>query len=114
MIAMALSCDPQLLLADEPTTALDATVQIQILLLLKKIQRERGTSMVFVTHDLGVAAMIADHVSVMHNGMMIESGSPNVILKNPGHDYTRNLLSSIVTGHYLDRPNSSNFDKSLA
>ena len=74
VIAMALSCRPSLLLADEPTTALDASVQIQILVLLRKLQRELGMSMIFVTHDLGVAAQIADQVAVMYAGRIIEYG----------------------------------------
>lgn len=105
MIAMALSCDPELLLADEPTTALDATVQIQILLLLKQLQREREMSMVFVTHDLGVAAMVADRIAVMHDGRLIESGAPEDILKDPSQNYTKTLLSSVVSGRYFDPDN---------
>ena len=74
MIAMALSCNPRLLLADEPTTALDATVQVQVLILLRRLQRELGMGMIFVTHDLGVAAEIADTVAVMYAGRIVESG----------------------------------------
>ena len=80
MIAMALSCRPSLLLADEPTTALDATVQIQVLILLRKLQRELGMGMIFVTHDLGVAAEIADRVAVMYAGRIVEDGTVRDVL----------------------------------
>lgn len=98
MIAMALSCRPQLLLADEPTTALDATVQIQVLVLLRTLQRDMGMSMIFVTHDLGVAAQIADRVSVMYAGRVVESGPVRDVLMNPQHPYTRGMLASSVHG----------------
>jgi peptide/nickel transport system ATP-binding protein len=98
MIAMALSCRPSLLLADEPTTALDATVQIQVLVLLRRLQREMGMSVIFVTHDLSVAAQIADRVAVMYAGRVIESGSSSDILMNPMHPYTRGMLASTVHG----------------
>ena len=103
MIAMALSCDPALLLADEPTTALDATVQIQVLILLRKIQRELGMGMIFVTHDLGVAAEIADTIAVMYAGRIIESGPVDRILADPLHPYTAGLLASTVHGQPRDR-----------
>ncbi len=103
MIAMALSCDPRLLLADEPTTALDATVQIQVLILLRKIQRELGMGMIFVTHDLGVAAEIADTVAVMYAGRIVESGPVGRILAAPLHPYTAGLLASTVHGQPRDR-----------
>ncbi|OYU49237.1 MAG: dipeptide ABC transporter ATP-binding protein DppD [Rhizobiales bacterium PAR1] len=96
MIAMALSCRPSLLLADEPTTALDATVQIQVLVLLRKLQVDMGMSMIFVTHDLGVAAQIADRVAVMYAGRIIESGPVKDVLMNPQHPYTRGMLASSV------------------
>jgi len=102
MIAMAMSCEPELLLADEPTTALDATVQIQVLLLLREIQKERGTAMVFVTHDLGVAAEIADEVAVMYAGRIVEQGSAEQVLLTPGHPYTRALTGCVVRGSYCD------------
>jgi peptide/nickel transport system ATP-binding protein len=92
MIAMALSCKPRLLLADEPTTALDATVQIQVLVLLRRLQRELGMGMIFVTHDLGVAAEIADTVAVMYAGRIVESGPVARILQAPAHPYTAGLL----------------------
>ena len=98
MIAMALSCDPQLLLADEPTTALDATVQVQVLILLRRLQRELGMGMIFVTHDLGVAAEIADRIAVMYAGRIVEVGPVAQVLANPLHPYTAGLLASTVHG----------------
>ncbi|PKU25513.1 ABC transporter ATP-binding protein [Telmatospirillum siberiense] len=97
MIALALSCRPKLLLADEPTTALDATVQIQILLLLRELQREMGLSIIFVTHDIGVAVEISDRVAVMYAGRIIEEGPIAGIIGGPAHPYTRGLLASTVT-----------------
>ncbi|MBL6598217.1 MAG: ABC transporter ATP-binding protein [Alphaproteobacteria bacterium] len=99
MIAMALSCRPKLLLADEPTTALDATVQIQVLILLRKLQREMGMGMIFVTHDLGVAAEIADRVAVMYAGRIVETGTVQEVLGDPRHPYTRGMLASTVHGN---------------
>ena len=96
MIALALSCGPQLLLADEPTTALDATVQIQVLLLMRQLQRELGMAIVFVTHDLGVAAEIADRVAVMYAGRIVEEGPVAEVLTDPRHPYTQGLLASSV------------------
>jgi peptide/nickel transport system ATP-binding protein len=98
MIALALVCKPQLLLADEPTTALDATVQIQILLLLRGLQREFGMSVIFVTHDVGVVAEIADHVAVMYAGRMVEIGPVAEVVLRPRHPYTQGLLSSTIHG----------------
>ena len=98
MIALAIASRPTLLLADEPTTALDATVQIQVLLLLRRLRAELGMAMVFVTHDLGVAAEIADEVAVMYAGQVVESGSVGDILRAPLHPYTRALISSSVQG----------------
>lgn len=99
MIAMALSCRPKLLLADEPTTALDATVQIQVLILLRKIQAEMGMGVIFVTHDLGVAAEIADRVAVMYAGRIVETGTVKDVLGDPKHPYTQGMLSSTVHGN---------------
>jgi peptide/nickel transport system ATP-binding protein len=96
MIAIALSCGPQLLLADEPTTALDATVQIQVLILLRRLQQELGMGTIFVTHDLGVAAEIADRVAVMYAGRVIEEGPVADVLRAPAHPYTAGLLASTV------------------
>jgi len=98
MIAMALSCRPKLLLADEPTTALDATVQIQVLILLRALQAEMGMGVIFVTHDLGVAAEIADRVAVMYAGRIVETGTVREVLGNPKHPYTQGMLSSTVHG----------------
>src|SRR5215469_14404260 len=98
MIAMALSCNPQLLLADEPTTALDATVQVQVLILLRRLQRELGMGMIFVTHDLGVAAEIADTIAVMYAGRIVEVGPVAQVLRDPLHPYTAGLLASTVHG----------------
>src|SRR3954468_22665227 len=103
MIAMALSCKPRLLLADEPTTALDATVQVQVLVLLRRLQRELGMGMIFVTHDLGVASEIADRVAVMYAGRIVESGPVAQILSAPEHPYTAGLLASTVHGQPRDR-----------
>ncbi len=98
MIALALACSPKLLLADEPTTALDATVQIQILLLLRQLQRELGMSVIFVTHDVGVATEIADRLAVMYAGRMVETGTVRDVIRSPSHPYTRGLLRSTVHG----------------
>ncbi len=96
VIAMALSCRPRLLLADEPTTALDATVQIQVLVLLRSLQRELSMGMVIVTHDLGVAAEVADRVAVMYAGQIVEQGPVREILRRPAHPYTQGLLASVM------------------
>jgi peptide/nickel transport system ATP-binding protein len=96
MIALALSCRPTLLLADEPTTALDATVQIQILLLLRRLQQELGLAIIFVTHDVGVAVEIADRIAIMYAGRIVESGRVHDILRDLGHPYTRGLLASTL------------------
>jgi peptide/nickel transport system ATP-binding protein len=98
MIALALSCRPSLLLADEPTTALDATVQIQVLILLRRLQQELGMGVIFVTHDLGVAAQIADRVAVMYAGRIVELGSARDVLLHPSHPYTVGMLASTVHG----------------
>ena len=103
MIAMALSCGPRLLLADEPTTALDATVQIQVLILLRRLQQEMGMATIFVTHDLGVAAEIADRIAVMYAGRIVEEGPVADILANPQHPYTQGLLASTVHGEHRDQ-----------
>ena len=96
MIALALSCRPKLLLADEPTTALDATVQIQILLLLRELQRELGMATIFVTHDLGVACEISDRVAVMYAGRFVETGAMAEVIDAPRHPYTIGLLNSTI------------------
>ncbi len=95
MIAMALACDPKLLIADEPTTALDVTIQAQILDLIKKLQDELEMSILMITHDLGVVARFCDHVNVMYAGRIVESAPVKELFGNPAHPYTRGLLSSI-------------------
>jgi peptide/nickel transport system ATP-binding protein len=95
MIAMALVCDPELLIADEPTTALDVTVQAQIMDLLKDLQQEFGTAIIFITHDLGVIADIADDVLVMYGGRCVERGTKEEVLRTPDHPYTLGLLGSM-------------------
>lgn len=106
MIAMALSCNPQLLIADEPTTALDVTIQAQILDLIRKLQREFNASMILITHDLGVVAETCDDVAVMYAGKIVEYGSVEDIFYRPKHQYTKGLLNSIPhfeTGHRRER-----------
>src|SRR3546814_19354840 len=98
MIALALSCRPSLLLADEPTTALDATVQIQILLLLRTLQRQLGMAVIFVTHDMGVAVEIADELAVMYAGHLEEMGPTLDMLNSPSHPYTQGLMAYTVRG----------------
>jgi peptide/nickel transport system ATP-binding protein len=98
MIALALACKPRILLADEPTTALDATVQIQILLLLRELQREFGMSVIFVTHDIGVAIEICDRVAVMYAGQIVEQGALRDVVRGPIHPYARGLLASTIHG----------------
>lgn len=94
-IAMALACDPRMLIADEPTTALDVTIQAQILDLLQRLQRERGMGILFVTHNLGVVAEIADRVVVMYAGRIVESGPVAEVFAHPRHPYTKGLLRSV-------------------
>ena len=94
-IAMALACDPALLIADEPTTALDVTIQAQILDLLERLQKERGMAMLFVTHNLGVVAEIADRVAVMYAGAIVETGPVAEVFAHPRHPYTRGLMRSV-------------------
>jgi len=98
MIALALSCRPSILLADEPTTALDVTVQIQILLLLRELQRELGMAVIFVTHDVGVAAEVSDRLAVMYAGRFVETGSATQVLKKRAHPYTEGLLAANLHG----------------
>jgi peptide/nickel transport system ATP-binding protein len=98
MIALALACKPSVLLADEPTTALDVTVQIQILLLLRQLQQDLGMAIVFVTHDVGAAAEISDRIAVMYAGRFVETGTTREVMRHPMHPYTQGLLSSTVHG----------------
>jgi len=102
MIAMALSCHPRVLIADEPTTALDVTVQAQIFDLLKDLQKETGTAIIMITHDMGAIAELADRVAVMYAGHIIETGRTNDILSNPQHPYTRGLIACVP--HLEDNP----------
>lgn len=95
MIAMAMSCDPKLLIADEPTTALDVTIQAQILELMKKIQKEQGTSILLITHDLGVVAEMCSRVIVMYAGKIVEEAPVGVLFGNPSHPYTQGLIASV-------------------
>jgi peptide/nickel transport system ATP-binding protein len=95
VIAMALSCNPSLLIADEPTTALDVTVQAQILELVQKLRRDFGSAVVLITHDMGVVAEVADRVQVMYAGRIVERGAKRELFKNPRHPYTWGLLDSI-------------------
>ena len=103
MIALALSCRPSVLLADEPTTALDVTVQIQIILLLRQLQQDLGMAVVFVTHDVGVAVEVADRIGVMYAGRLVELGSTEEVIERPAHPYTAALLTSTVLGSAFGR-----------
>lgn len=98
MIALALACRPQVLLADEPTTALDATVQIQVLILLRELQRELGLAIVFVTHDIGAALEVADRIAVMYAGRIVEEGTARELIHAPRHPYTLALLRGRAHG----------------
>ncbi len=95
MIAMALSCDPSVLIADEPTTALDVTIQAQILDLIRKLQKDMGTAVILITHDLGVVAEMCDDVAVMYAGKIVEYANVNEVFKAPRHHYTQGLINSI-------------------
>jgi oligopeptide/dipeptide ABC transporter ATP-binding protein len=99
IIAMALSCNPAILIADEPTTAIDVTTQAQVLELLKQLQRDHGSSILFITHDLGVIAQLCDHVVVMYLGKVMEQGPVHDIFHRPRHPYTRALLQSVPSLH---------------
>ena len=95
VIAMALVCHPQVLICDEPTTALDVTIQAEILTLIRDLQRELGNSVLYITHDLAVVAQLADHVVVMYQGRVLEIGTVRQVLKSPLHPYTQGLLAAI-------------------
>ncbi len=103
VIAMALVCRPELLIADEPTTALDVTMQAQILALIKTLQREIGCSVLLITHDFGVVAQMADDVAVMQRGEIVERGTVRAVLKNPQHAYTRALLDALPARRHAAR-----------
>ena len=105
VIAMAMACEPRLLICDEPTTALDVTVQAEILALINRLKREYGTAVMFITHDMAVVAQIADRVSVMYRGLQVEEGTVFEIFENPQHDYTRSLLAAVPKlGEMRGRP----------
>jgi oligopeptide/dipeptide ABC transporter ATP-binding protein len=104
MIAMALACDPAVLIADEPTTALDVTIQAQILELMRELQRRNRMAIILITHDLGVIAEMADEVAVMYAGKVIEHGSADQIFDSPRHPYTQGLLASIPSLAARGRP----------
>lgn len=104
MIAMALACNPSLLIADEPTTALDVTIQAQILTLMKNMQEKLGTSIILITHDLGVVAGMCDRVIVMKEGEIVEEGTTEEIFNNPKHDYTKRLLNALPKLHEKKQP----------
>ena len=105
VIAMALACEPDILIADEPTTALDVTIQAQILDLMTSLQKELGMAIIMITHDLGVVAQMCDEVIVMYAGSICEQGTADEIFYNPRHEYTKGLMRSIPTantfGHRL-------------
>ena len=104
MIAMALSTRPKLLIADEPTTALDVTIQAQVIDLMKDLVQEFGMAIIFITHDLGVVAQTADTVAVMYLGRLVEKGPVQEVIKNPSHPYTRGLLEALPRLSDLDAP----------
>jgi ABC-type dipeptide/oligopeptide/nickel transport system ATPase component len=104
VIAMALVCQPEVLIADEPTTALDVTVQAQILRLINELREQMNTSVLFITHDLGVVAQVADEVAVMRHGLIVERASSRDLFKAPLHPYTRELLAAASLGRVADRP----------
>ncbi len=95
MIAMALACEPQLLIADEPTTALDVTIQAQVIVLLRDLARERGLTVLFITHDLGVVGSLCDRLAVMYAGRIVEAGTIDGLFGSPAHPYTANLLQAV-------------------
>jgi oligopeptide/dipeptide ABC transporter ATP-binding protein len=103
MIAMALACEPELLIADEPTTALDVTIQAQILDLMRNLRDETGTAIILITHDLGVVAEMCDRVAVMYAGEIVEQSDVTTLFRRPAHPYTRGLIGSIpVVGDVKD------------
>jgi ABC-type dipeptide/oligopeptide/nickel transport system ATPase component len=104
LIAIAISCDPALLIADEPTTALDVTVQAQILRLLMRLREERGMSLLLITHDFGVVAGMVERVNVMHQGEIVETGAVERVFSQPQHAYTRELLDAIPRLDRAGRP----------
>ena len=107
VIAMALALEPAILIADEPTTALDVTTQMQILRLVREIQKRRGTGVLFITHDFGVVAEIADRVAVMQRGVIVEQGPVRDVLDRPQHDYTRGLIAAVPSRARVPRPDAT-------
>ncbi|MBQ7118396.1 MAG: ABC transporter ATP-binding protein, partial [Clostridia bacterium] len=103
MIAMALACEPDILIADEPTTALDVTIQAQILELMKDLQEELGMAIIMITHDLGVVAQMCDEVVVMYAGSICEQGTADEIFYNPQHEYTKGLIRSLPSANTAGR-----------
>ena len=95
MIAMAMACNPKILIADEPTTALDVTIQAQIFELMDKLKKENDTAIILITHDMGVVAELADNVAVMYMGNIVEAGTADDVLRRPTHPYTKALLESV-------------------
>ena len=106
MIAMALACEPDILIADEPTTALDVTIQAQILELMQDLQKKMGMAIIMVTHDLGVIASMCDEIIVMYGGRVCERGTADDIFYRPAHEYTKGLLRSIPTSDNNDHSRS--------
>jgi oligopeptide/dipeptide ABC transporter ATP-binding protein len=106
MIAMALACEPELLIADEPTTALDVTIQAQILDLLRELQKKMGLGLLLITHDLGVVAEMADRVAVMYAGRIVEEAPVDLLFSDPKHPYTRGLMASMPGGEPGERLNA--------
>ncbi|MGF1546539.1 MAG: ABC transporter ATP-binding protein [Thiotrichales bacterium] len=115
MIAMAMACEPELLIADEPTTALDVTVQAEILRLMRKLQDERGMSILFITHDFGVVSEMADRVAVMRHGVIVEDEPLRAVIRTPRHDYTRSLLAALPENlpRVAERPAQAGDDQPL-
>ena len=101
---MALACSPRLLIADEPTTALDVTIQAEILALMDRLKRETGTAVMFITHDMAVVAQMADRVVVMYRGKKVEEGSVEEIFENPQHEYTKALLAALSSARISVSP----------
>ncbi|MBX2869337.1 MAG: ABC transporter ATP-binding protein [Acidiferrobacterales bacterium] len=104
LIAMAFSCSPKLIIADEPTTALDVTVQKRVLSLIRMMQRKQNTSLLFITHDLGVVAKICDQVAIMYEGRVLENTTAKQLFHSPGHDYTRALIDAMPRFDQPDKP----------
>jgi ABC-type dipeptide/oligopeptide/nickel transport system ATPase component len=109
-IALALAQNCELLIADEPTTALDVTIQAQIISLLLKLQKERNLSIIFISHNINLVAQISDRIAVMYKGQIIETGTPDEVIKNPQQDYTKKLVSSLIEfgSHYTDEEGGQN------